>query len=331
MGNHLKSLTHKEKKLFGKVCQNHVIQYDHNYADSIQITFWTQFTYIFAVSLIKLSILLFYQSIFSTHKFRLAVKIFKVILFLWTIAFFFASLFQAWPISYNWNEYQPGHTINEISMYLALACSELALDVAVLTFPWTVIWRLQMKTSRKLSISAIFMLGALWVESLRTIDENINQANSLAFVCQVPFVFTTTTPLKLSKILPVSIKCFLVKSFSKPRILTSSDRWFLLHIHLDRGWAVLRYHMCVSPGINAYNPERSFHRKTFQQHSEPFPFSNTNFAREQGEEWSWATGLRNARRIVARFVSWLARKWYYLEKCSRETVRRFENSITLKA
>lgn len=130
------------------------------HADFIQINYWTQFAYMFSVSLIKLSVLLFYRTIFPIGKFHLAVNILCGVLLLWTIAFFFASVFQAWPISYNW-KLEPGHTIDEHSMYLALSCSELVLDVITLALPWTVIWPLLMKTSRKLLVLGILMLGGL--------------------------------------------------------------------------------------------------------------------------------------------------------------------------
>ena len=46
-------------------------------------------------------------------------------------------------------------------MYLALSCTELVLDVIILTLPWTVIWNLHIDTGRKWTISGIFTLGAL--------------------------------------------------------------------------------------------------------------------------------------------------------------------------
>ena len=128
---------------------------------SHQITFWTQFPYILAVSLIKVSILLFYRSIFTTRTFRMVVNIFGLIIFLWTVAFFFASLFQAWPISQNWVSTPNGKMVDEFRLYLVLACTELILDVAILTLPWFVIWKLQMKASRKWQVLGMFMLGSL--------------------------------------------------------------------------------------------------------------------------------------------------------------------------
>ena len=127
----------------------------------IQATFWNQFPYIVAVSIIKISILLFYRSLFSTRRFRIITNVLGVVILLWTFAFFFASMFQAWPISKNWFPEQPGTIIDEFSMYLALACTELVLDVVILALPWTVIWRLPLAKSRKWIVSGIFTLGAL--------------------------------------------------------------------------------------------------------------------------------------------------------------------------
>ena len=160
MGQHIESLSGDELVAFGKVC----FQAHHDNANlhfTYQVTFWNQFPYIFAASIIKISILLFYQSIFSTRSFRITSNILAAIVLLWTIAFFFASLFQALPISKNWFPEEPGHTVDELSMYLALACTELVLDVLILTLPWTMVWRLQMNSTRKWIICGIFALGGL--------------------------------------------------------------------------------------------------------------------------------------------------------------------------
>ena len=84
-----------------------------------------------------------------------------ILLTLWTIAFFFATLFQAWPISYNWESSGDGYTINEAAMYNGLACTELITDIMILVMPLFVIWKLQLKTSKKWAISATFLLGGL--------------------------------------------------------------------------------------------------------------------------------------------------------------------------
>ena len=70
-------------------------------------------------------------------------------------------MFQAWPISKNWDYDEPGTVIDDVAMYFAQASSELALDIIILILPWTVVWSLRLPTARKWMVSGIFTLGAL--------------------------------------------------------------------------------------------------------------------------------------------------------------------------
>ena len=79
---------------------------------------------------------------------------------LWFVAFFFATMFQALPLSVIWTE-KPGKVINQFAMYIATAAIEMFLDVITLAMPWPVIWMLRMDTSQKWAVSGIFMLGGL--------------------------------------------------------------------------------------------------------------------------------------------------------------------------
>lgn len=51
--------------------------------------------------------------------------------------------------------------INGLAMSIAQAVLDLVLDVATLVLPWTIIWKLHLKTSRKVMVIGVFMLGAL--------------------------------------------------------------------------------------------------------------------------------------------------------------------------
>ncbi len=126
-----------------------------------QVTFATQFTYLFAVSLIKISILLFYKRIFITRRFAISVNIVGAFLVVLSITFLVWHVGQDWPISYNWFPQQPATSIDEFAMYIAAASIELLLDVITLIMPLTVIWTLHLDTSRKWIVSGIFMLGGL--------------------------------------------------------------------------------------------------------------------------------------------------------------------------
>ena len=162
MGQHIATLTPAELVVFSKVCLRCSSRTrSQSLTLPCKVTFGTNFPYILAVSVIKISILLFYRSVFPTKKFLLLTNIIGAAVLLWTIAFFFAALFQAWPISMNWDHDQSGKMINYSAMYFAQASTELALDVIILTLPWTVIWTLRLPTVRKWMVSGIFTLGAV--------------------------------------------------------------------------------------------------------------------------------------------------------------------------
>jgi len=126
-----------------------------------QILFAVQFCYLSNVALVRLSILLFYTQLFPSRKFRLAIYTMNTVVCLWFVAFFFATLFQALPISVNWTD-QPGMTtINRYAMYTAAAATETILNIATLVFPWPIVWTLKIDTKYKRFVSGILLLGGL--------------------------------------------------------------------------------------------------------------------------------------------------------------------------
>ena len=126
---------------------------------SYQMAFAIQFVYIFAVAPVKISVLLFYRRIFGTRKFGIALMTVGVVVVLWTIAFFFATLLQAWPISFNWTHI--GTPTDFPVMYWVCAATDIFLDVITLALPLPMIWGLQMSQKRKWMVTGIFGLGAL--------------------------------------------------------------------------------------------------------------------------------------------------------------------------
>ena len=231
-----------------------------------QVTFWTQYPYIFAVSLIKISILLFYQSVFTTQRFRLATNVLGGVVLLWTIAFFFASVFQAWPISRNWNPEEPGTMIDEFAMYLALACTELVLDVVILTLPWTVIWGLHMKTNRKWLVSGVFTLGGLWVQAIVRSTENvlIRYTKCVCLKC-LPYLLFPHHPHFRQRRFYLYV-LFPLHSTRDSKSAHSPLRRHLQHLYLDRHWALHGRHLRLSPRTWPCLPRRSFTGKPHWQH-----------------------------------------------------------------
>ncbi|KAI1084937.1 hypothetical protein F5B20DRAFT_120769 [Whalleya microplaca] len=114
---------------------------------------------------VKVGILLFYWRVFHTRSFRVAALavggfsggIFMSNLFVFTL--------QCIPVSRFWNEKVEGKCIDQHMFYLVSAIINVLGDVAVLTLPIPVVWRLHTSRSKKWSLSFLFLLGALSVYS----------------------------------------------------------------------------------------------------------------------------------------------------------------------
>ena len=124
-----------------------------------QILFVTQFFYVFSAWSVKISVLFFYRSIFSTPKFKRASNIVLYVLIAWLIAFF-VTLFQDNPISRNWGTV--GTTINWRIFYIIEIATNVALDLFILCMPWPVIKQLHVTKKQKWLLVAIFGLGGLY-------------------------------------------------------------------------------------------------------------------------------------------------------------------------
>lgn len=114
-----------------------------------------------ALTLIKLSVLLFYRRIFTAPSFRIPVWVAGSLVTAWGISFFFANLFQCTPVSGAWEINKPRHCVNSKHLVNAYQGLNIMTDVMILTMPWPMIWGLQLPRRRKAQVGGIFLLGAL--------------------------------------------------------------------------------------------------------------------------------------------------------------------------
>lgn len=118
-----------------------------------------------ANGLIKLSALFLYRRLFAVHRGTVfdIVSIFMVVICaLWMVAFFFATIFGCrTQVDYAWKPLIFIASCNTNVRLDGLMISDLITDIMVWLLPLPVVWRLNMKTSRKLSISGIFLLAAM--------------------------------------------------------------------------------------------------------------------------------------------------------------------------
>ncbi|KAH6663047.1 hypothetical protein B0J14DRAFT_662248 [Halenospora varia] len=128
-----------------------------------KMLFAYQFFYLFAVAAVKVSILYFYKRVFgnSSDGFIKVINIVLIFLLLWTIAFFFATLFQAWPISWNWDGVGKPTQYNII--YFVQTGTEILTDLVTLCLPIPMIKGLHVEKHKKTRIIGIFWLGGFCV------------------------------------------------------------------------------------------------------------------------------------------------------------------------
>lgn len=129
-----------------------------------KIVFAIQFLYLASISSVKISLLLFYRRVFPGKRFGYIVTVMLGLSGIWFVAFFFAQLFEIWPISANWTFIANGsytRVINEESMNLWLCGTDVLADVFLLLLPVPLITSLRMSRKDKLAFLGIFSLGLL--------------------------------------------------------------------------------------------------------------------------------------------------------------------------
>lgn len=81
--------------------------------------------------------------------------------FLLYTAVMFVEIFQCTPREKIWNPSLSGHCININVVFISTAAINVVSDFTMLFLPLNAIWHLQMPTSRKLGVSAVFAVGIL--------------------------------------------------------------------------------------------------------------------------------------------------------------------------
>jgi hypothetical protein len=110
---------------------------------------------------VKQSALFFYSRVFHTHSraFQISIYVGHGLVAAWILFIVPISTCQCTPVSKAWDPSVPGSCLETFSWYLASAIFDAVLDLFVLLLPIPVLFRLQMKTSRKWMVAGAFMCG----------------------------------------------------------------------------------------------------------------------------------------------------------------------------
>jgi hypothetical protein len=117
-----------------------------------------------AMTCIRLSILNLYMHIISMHpRFRIGCYAVMGAAGAWWLADMLIAFLICRPFAFNWNATIPGGTCSGAgTAYLAVHSFNVALDMSIAVLPAPVLWKLQMKTGRKIAVIFMFALGALY-------------------------------------------------------------------------------------------------------------------------------------------------------------------------
>ncbi|KAF3766659.1 hypothetical protein M406DRAFT_355317 [Cryphonectria parasitica EP155] len=150
----------------------HQILVDGQLAHTHQLYVYEYTKYTFHVlgtiglGIIKLSVLFFYRRIFAIRAFRIINNVFIVITIAWTIAITFALAFQCYPVHNFWDLFESEYTehcVEVTALYLAVAVSDMVLDILIFLLPVPHLYSLKMPLGRKLAVCGIFLLGSIVV------------------------------------------------------------------------------------------------------------------------------------------------------------------------
>lgn len=141
--------------------------------DHLKIIYAGQFPYLVIVSITKMSILLFYFRLFGTpgtHKvFKKLLQITQALVVLWFVASIIPGTFRCHQIDDVWNPIvvsspdERRYCISNSAYYISTSVFNVALDIWILVLPLSIVWTLQLSGRRKVGLSAIFLLGSLYV------------------------------------------------------------------------------------------------------------------------------------------------------------------------
>lgn len=140
----------------------HIVHVPTSHAKLGFVLFIVNFLYNTGLTLVKLSVLMFYVRVFRTVRtYRIAFWIVGFILVAWCIALNFVSLLACIPIQKGWDSSVPGRCVDRQTAFVGTAIPNILTDFILLILPMPMLWHLQISLRRKISLVGIFTAGYL--------------------------------------------------------------------------------------------------------------------------------------------------------------------------
>lgn len=117
--------------------------------------------YACTITLTKLSVLFLYRRLFPSRQLKIISIMIAVLVLGYSLALVIVALVQCIPLSKTWNPIEHGICIDTKPAYTTTAVMNVLTDIFILSLPVKIVWRLQMKTTRKVQVIGLFLLGGV--------------------------------------------------------------------------------------------------------------------------------------------------------------------------
>ena len=117
--------------------------------------------YVYNLVWTKLSFVLMFYRIFRFSYFKKWAYIVGGFVVAWVICITFLFIFICVPVQKLWYPQLPGRCIDQVGTWIANAASTILTDLAILIVPLPQVWKLKLRTSRKIAVLIAFGLGFL--------------------------------------------------------------------------------------------------------------------------------------------------------------------------
>lgn len=112
---------------------------------------------------VKCSIITLYMRLFHTTKFKRVGWCLIAFSVCWALSGFLGNLLQCLPPQFFYDKSISGHCIDPRPFFVSIGSISFVEDVVILSMPMPMIWNLSINFRRKIALTAIFTLGALYV------------------------------------------------------------------------------------------------------------------------------------------------------------------------
>ena len=127
--------------------------------------FASQVLYALVLGFIKLSIVLNFQRVFFTRRFRFAAYIAIGCTVAWMIQTILVGLLICQPVQLNWDPRARGTCGNQTAAFTSVSVVDIATDLLLLLLPVKPLSSLRIKHAQKIALAVIFSGGFMCVAS----------------------------------------------------------------------------------------------------------------------------------------------------------------------